>query len=281
MSKPYITVLSHSGGLQSQNILDRVFEGEIEKPFNFVVLNANPGMERRQTRELINYNRERCAEHGIDYITAQGPNLYSDVVNSRFNGSTRLDNPPFWTKDELGKRGKLKQKCTYFYKIAPMDRALRHYLSQKHGVSWNTKRIREGFVEKWIGFAYDEWHRCSESDVKYIKFRFPLVEMKVEKAHCAGWYLQRKRPVPVRSVCNACFANGLDHFKEMYENEPEDWAQAVACDNALETWKGRITQQEVFVSSSLIRLRDLPAMNFGADSEDMSEHHCNSGVCFL
>lgn len=279
--KPYITVLSHSGGVQSQLLLEMVLCGEIEKPFNFVVLNANPGMERRKTRLLIEENRRRCAEAGIDYITAQGPNLFNDIVNTQFDGSTRLDNPPYWTKDENGKRGRLMQKCTHHYKIAPMDRALRHYLSRKHGVSWNTKRIRPGFVEKWIGFAHDEWHRCSESDVKYIRFRYPLIERKMDKAKCVGWFLKNNRPLPVRSVCNGCFANGLAMFKEMYETEPEDWTQAVACDNALESWKGRIAQQEVFVSASLVRLRDLPAINFGMEDEDMSEHHCNSGVCFV
>ena len=306
-SKPYITVLSHSGGRQSQLILEMVLCGEIEKPFNFVVLNANPGMERRKTRLLIENNRERCHEAGIDYITAQGPNLFNDIVNTRFNGATRMVNPPYWTKEvipahqeevinreggkeilevpETIKRGKLRQQCTEHYKIAPMDRALRHYLSVKHGISWNTTRLRPGLVEKWIGFAHDEWHRCSSSGRGYIVETYPLIELKMTKAHCVGWFLKKNMEVPtevpIGSVCNGCFANGLKLFKEMYETEPEDWAQAVACDNALEAWKGRITKQEVFVSSSLVRLRDLPAINFGLEDEDMSEHHCNSGVCFL
>jgi hypothetical protein len=258
-----------------------VLRGEIEKPFRFLVLNADPGMEDSRTEDTVGTKRERCAAMGIDIITAQGPDLYHDLVNSRFDGSTRIDNPPYWTRDANGKRGKLKQKCTNYYKIAPMDRALRHYMSRKHGVKWNTTHLRPGLVEKWIGFAHDEWHRCSESDVGYIRFRFPLIERKMDKAQCVGWYLKRGLKVPVRSVCNACFANGLNHFREMHAHRPADWAQAVAVDNALETWKGRITEEEVFVSASLVRLRDLPAMNFGAEDEDMAEHHCNSGVCFL
>lgn len=308
MSKPYITVLSYSGGVQSHLLLEMVLCGEIEKPFNFVVMNANPGMEDSRTYHFVNRARERCADAGIDFITAQGPNLYSDLVNSRFDGATRLDNPPYWTKQiipahreevevtinsegdtektwedvpETVKRGRLKQKCTEHYKLAVMDRALRHYLSRKHGISWNTKRLRLGLVEKWIGFAHDEWHRCSGSDVDYINLRFPLIELKMDKAKCVGWYMKRNLAIPPRSVCNACFANGLLHFKDMYINRPEDWDQAVAVDNALETWKGRITKEEVFVSSSLIRLRDLPSIDFGLEDEDMSEHHCNSGVCFV
>lgn len=281
MTKPFISVLSYSGGRQSQLLLEMVLCGELEKPLRFVVLNANPGMERKKTKPFVEDARRRCAEAGIDFITAQGPNLYYDLVNSQFDGATRIDNPPYYTKDENGKKGRLKQKCTAHYKIAPMDRALRHYMSRKHGVQWNTKRLRPGLVEKWIGLAADEKDRCSESDVGYITLRFPLIEMEMTKLKCVGWFLKHNRPLPIGSVCNACFANGLKTFEEMHRTEPEDWEQAVAVDNALESWKGRITNEEVFVSSSLIRLRDLPARNFGMFEEDLQDAQCNSGVCFV
>ncbi len=67
------------------------------------------------------------------------------------------------------------------------------------------------------------------------------------------------------------------------EDGPDDWQKAVEVDNAVEQWKKLgITEQEVFVSRSLIRLRDLPAMNFGDGKDDIPEEmHCNSGVCFV
>lgn len=278
----FITVLSHSAGRQSHMLLEMVLRGEIEKPFRFVVINSDPGMEDSRTYAFVRESRRRCQAAGIDYITASGPNLWVDIVNSVNNGATRIENPPFWVKKEDGSRGALSQKCTGHYKIAPMDRALRHYMAQKHGVQWNTKRIRAGLVEKWIGFAADEWHRCSESTQKYIVLRFPLIDRKIDKAMCAGYYLKHGIAMPPRSVCAACFSNGLAYFKEMYETRPLDWEKAVDVDNAVETGNDRgITQYPVFVSASLIRLRDMPAMNFGMEDEDLTEHHCNSGVCFL
>ncbi len=276
----FLSVLNYSAGVQSTCLLEMVLRGEIEKPLRFLVMNSNPGMEDKRSYWMIREYRKRCREAGIDIITAPGGNLYTDIANFEFSGNNRLDNPPYWTKNEDGSRGRLRQRCTGFYKIEPMKRALRRYISQKHGIS--TDCLRPGLVESWIGFGADEWHRCSESNVQYITLRYPLIEMGMDRAKVAGWYLERGISMPPRSVCNACFANGLSHFKEMYHERPDDWDQAVEVDNAVEQWKSLgLTEQQVYVSGSLIRLRDMPAMNFGFEDEDMTEHHCNSGVCFL
>lgn len=213
-------------------------------------------------------------------LIAPGPDLYRDIVNLPFSGRKRIDNPPYWTKNEDGSRGKLKQGCTQHYKIAPIRTELRRYLAQKHGVSQGC--LRAGMVETWVGFAQDEWHRCSESDVQYITFRYPLIDLKMDRAQVAGYFLKNEIPLPSRSVCLACFSNGLDHYRDMHANRPADWERAVEVDDAVAQWQRLgITKQEVFVSPTLIRLRDLPTINFGAEDENMEEHHCNSGVCFL
>lgn len=276
----FITALSHSGGVQSQFVLEMILRGEWERPFRLVVLNADPGMEDSRTYRFVRDTRRRCQAAGIDYITANGPSLYADLVNMISNGAKRIDNPPFWVKKPDGKVGQLIQGCTQIYKIAPMRRALRNYLATKYGVTNGV--LRSGFVDMWIGFAADEWHRCSESDVNYIRNTFPIIEQKWDRAMIEGWFLNTGTPKPPRSVCAACFSNGLDYFEEMYRERPEDWEKAVDVDNAVEKWHlCGITDYPVFVSKSLIRLRDMPAMNFGTDREDLSEHHCNSGVCFL
>jgi hypothetical protein len=257
-----------------------VLRGDIEKPRRFVVMTADPGMEGPSSHRVARSYRARCAEAGIDVITAPGPNLYNDLVSLPSTGRTRIDNPPFWTKGLDGKRGKLRQGCTEHYKIDPMKREIRRWMAQRHGIS--AGMLRAGLVESWIGFASDEWHRCSESETAYITFRFPLIERKMDKAACVGYFLKHDLPIPRRSVCLACFANGLDYYADLYANDRDSWERAVEVDNAVEKWKALgITEQEVFVSASLTRLRDLPAINFGKEREDMTEHHCNSGVCFL
>lgn len=112
--------------------------------------------------------------------------------------------------------------------------------------------------------------------------RFPLVEEKITKADCLAGFERWGIAPPPRSVCVACFANGLGYFRDMYRERPADWQKAVEVDNAVEQWNKRgITEQEVFVSRSLIRLRDMPAMGFGQDDPALEEQHCNSGACFI
>lgn len=276
----FITALSHSAGRQSHMLLEMILRGIIERPFRFVVLNADPGMEDSRTYEFVREARRRCHSIGIDYITASGPDLWVDLVNMVSNGAHRIDNPPFWCKKPDGKRGKLTQGCTQHYKIAPMRVALRKYIATKYNIAH--AELRPGLVEMMIGFAADEWHRCSESDVAYIKNSFPFVDAKMDRKEIDRQYDILGIPTPPRSVCAACFSNGLEYFKDMHGERPNDWEKAVDVDNAVEHWHTRgITDYPVFVSASLLRLRDMPAMNFGMEDEDLSEHHCNSGSCFL
>jgi len=256
-----------------------VLRGLLPRPKAFIVLNANPGMENSASLELVEKSATRCAEAGIPFITAEGPNLYSDLLNNA--KMSRLDNPPYWTKNRTtGKRGRLSQGCTQEYKIAPMRRALRLYLHRTFGVSLETRRPPN--VEMWIGFTEDETKRIKPCDVKYVTFRYPLIELGYNKEKLAGFYLQHSLETPARSVCNACFSNGLAFFEDMYWNRDADWEQAVAVDESVRDLRHLGITDEVFVSGALVPLKDLPKLSFLKDDQNKyKEHRCNSGVCFL
>lgn len=280
--KPILTTLSYSAGVQSHAILEMVLRGHIEKPDPFLVLNADPGMEDSRSYEFVAKAKKRCLEAGIDFITAEGPNLYEDLcdLGRGLWVDSRIDNPPYWTKNkETGKIGRMRQTCTPAYKITPMRRALRLYLNDKFGISLVTKRLP--LVETWIGFALDESSRCSESDVKYIELSFPLIEQGMDRFKVEGYYLQHGIEKPPRSVCVACFANGLSHFEDMYMNRPDDWDKAVAVDEAVRDMSQVGIKDEVYVSSTCVPLKDLPGMRFKKQDADYREHRCNSGACFL
>lgn len=151
------------------------------------------------------------------------------------------------------------------------------------GISLVTKRIPR--VDVWIGFAADEAGRVSEKKTskgpKYLNLRYPLVERGITKAKMIGYYLTHNIPRPCRSVCCACYANGLAYFEDMYLNRPNDWAKAVMVDDSVRDLTQIGIKGQVFVSSTCIPLRDLPAMRFRQGAEDYREHRCNSGVCFI
>lgn len=279
-NEPLLTVLNYSGGQQSTCLLEMVLRDELEIPENFVVLNADPGMENSETYKHVSAMRERCELHNIHFETVEGPNLYSDILASVAEGWSRVDNPPYWTKAESGKRGRLRQKCTQVYKIAPMDRAIRRILNKRFGISLETRRPGVNIVEKWIGFAYDEVSRIKPSDKQYIYFKYPLIDRKMRKEDVKNYFFDRQIKTPPRSVCNACFANGLDFLRDMYLNRPMDWEQAVRIDNAIRDWGSVNVKDEVYVSATLQSLVDLAKADFILEGEDMDKWSCDSGYCF-
>lgn len=131
MKTPVLTVLNFSGGKQSSALLWMVLLGVLPKPANFVVLNADPGMEAQETYCYVAMMFETCRKAGIECRTVAGPNLYEDLLSLKRSNRTRFDNPPYWTKGTDGKRGRLMQCCTQHYKIRPMDREIRRILERR------------------------------------------------------------------------------------------------------------------------------------------------------
>jgi len=285
MSKPLLTILSYSGGKQSSAILWMVILGIIEKPQNFVVLNADPGMENSGTYEYIKMMKTKMSENNIEFYIVDGPNLYEDLINLKETKKKRIDNPAYWTKNkETGSKGRLRQSCTYHYKIQPMDKIIRKILEERFNISKRRKRIGENIVEKWIGFTYSEIQRVKPSPRKYFYFKYPLIDMEMSNQDVLDFFEQYNLSIPPRSVCNACFANGLNTLKEMYHNRPNDWKQAIEIDESIRNMSQVGIRDEVYVSNTLYSLTELAKNNFFFDNDEKDleeDYSCDSGYCFV
>lgn len=281
IQKEKLICLSYSAGVQSHCILEMLLRGDIQQPKNLLILNADPGMENSDSYLFVEKSKKRCLEKNIPFLTARGPNLFDDLVNFKQKGLKRLDHPPLWTKKKNGQRGRLKQCCTRFYKIEAMHRALRQYLNEKFNISLITRNPgRYVEVEMWIGFSLDESYRCKNSLMKFVNFKYPLIDLKLNKEDIEKYYLLNGIEKPPRSVCNACFANGLSFFEDMYRNRPDDWDQAVLVDESIRDLSSVGIKEECYVSSSLIPLKDLPGLNFKKFDGDYHNFKCNAGVCY-
>jgi 3'-phosphoadenosine 5'-phosphosulfate sulfotransferase (PAPS reductase)/FAD synthetase len=279
--EPKLTVLNFSAGTQSSVLLWMVLRGEIQIPENFIVLQADPGMENSDTYRYSEMMRGLCKTAQVPYFVAPGPSLYQDLVELSNTDKSRLDNPPYWTKNEKGKVGRLKHKCTYTYKIAPMDRFIRRYLEEQFGISSKSKRMGEGIVEKWIGFGYDEVLRIKPPNRKYVRFCFPLIDLGWDRDKVNEYYTENNLPKPPRSVCNACFANGVSFLKEMYQSRPKDWRQAVEVDKAVRDWSQIGINDTVFVSPTAKPLEQLAEEGFPGSEDNHDDDSCTSGYCFI
>lgn len=276
---PILVCLSFSAGSQSTAILEMVLRGELDRPDRFIVLCADPGMEDSRSLVIRKYMLERCQAQGISCKVVAGGDLFKDVIEGCRTGE-RIDSPPLWTVDDAGKVGQLNQQCTQAYKIRPIKREVRKELT-----AMGVKSLTDGCVEQWIGFAYDERRRVKPPDARYIQFRYPLIDRKLTRRDVSAMYRRWGIDEPPTSVCNACFANGLDKFRWMYENDKAGWRQAVEFDNALRGPNGVPgVKGTCYVSRTCLPLEELAALGFELPKEYRStkvDYSCDSGFCFL
>lgn len=272
--------LAYSGGKASEALLWMILRGEIIPPAPLIVTCANPGMEHPTTHVHTSLMEERCKKAGIPFLRSNR-SLYDEILAAKKLGKTRFDSPGFYTKNrETGKVGKMVQKCTKEYKIAPMDRLARGWMDANMGISKKTKRLGEKVLQKWIGFSYDEWHRIKDHPCpKYVCFDYPLVNAKITTADILAYFKANGLSIPPRSVCNGCFANDADHFKDLHDNWPTAWHQAVAVDDEVRDWSQFGIRDDVFVFSGCIPLLELAALGFKHTSK--VENRCHTGHCFI
>lgn len=282
--RPKLTVLNFSGGTGSGCLAEMILNGDIPRPDHpLIVLNADPGMENSQTYVYVAEMRARFEAFGIPFITVKR-NLYAELLALKASGATRFDTPPFWTKNrKTGKKGRLLQKCTGAYKVAPMDRAIRAWMQANLGISAKSKRLGENIVRKWIGFSQDEWTRIKESKQKYVYMDYPLIDRRMTKTDIRTYFLKINRPLPPRSVCNACYANDVAFFKNMAATRAVDFEQACKVDDEIRDLRHIGVEDECYVSSTLIGLRELAARGFVLPAEVLEQdaEMCHSGHCFV
>lgn len=126
--------------------------------------------------------------------------------------------------------------------------------------------------------------RIKEDGHKYIYYDYPLIDRHFKKADIAAYFKINGLQLPPRSVCNACYANDVAHFKKMCDERPDEfWGEAVLVDDAIRDLTQIGIRDECFVSSTLIPLRTLAEFNFVLPPKviEESDQLCHSGHCFV
>lgn len=164
--------------------------------------------------------------------------------------------------------GMTRRQCTSEYKIKPIKRAVRELLGYPHPTS-----VPGGvFAEQWVGISRDEIGRAKDSDVRYARNTFPLLDLDGAADGRQGWtradclrYLTangfKKTP---KSACVGCSFHGNRQWREMRDERPEEWADAVEfdrairADNARANANGKTLLGEAYLHSSRLPLDQAP-----------------------
>lgn len=138
--------------------------------------------------------------------------------------------PRLATRDE--REGMGRRQCTSEYKLGPINRKVRELLGAK---APDFRSVQRGRVAvQWIGFSTDEVHRVNDRpENRYTEKRYPLLELGMSRKDCERWLNAAGWGDTAKSACIGCPFHGNRHWREMRDNRPDEWADAVDFDRRI------------------------------------------------
>jgi hypothetical protein len=213
-------VISLGAGVQSTALTLMSAHGEFGTPPKLAVF-ADTGWEPEYVYKHLDWLEDELQRlSGMRIIRASAGDIRHDLVEFAAGRGRRYASPPLY----IGNRGMLRRQCTREYKIEPIARALR-------AEGYGPKRP----VEQWLGISLDEVVRMKPSRVAWTKTRWPLIERRITRAACLEWLEDRGYPKPAKSSCVGCPYRSDAGWRDLRDNHPAEWADAVAVDRAIRT----------------------------------------------
>jgi hypothetical protein len=230
---PTLRLLSLGAGVQSTTLLLLAAEGRLPKLDGAIF--ADTGWEPAAVyTHLDRLEREVAQPAGIPIYRVTAGNIRSDALDP----AHRFASMPLFTINADGSRGMGRRQCTDEYKRKKIKKQARQLLGYPH-----PQPMPRGVIaEQWIGISRDEIGRAKDSGIQYLRSRFPLLDLTWGSADGReGWtrtdcmrYLRSRgwRSTP-RSACVGCPYRSNREWREMRDQRPAEWADAVAFDHAL------------------------------------------------
>lgn len=216
---PNLRIISLGAGVQSTTLLLMAVEGQIEKPDCAIF--ADTGWEPQAVYDHLNWLDTVSEAAGIPMYRVTAGNLRDDALQ---NGTKRSASIPLYVRNQDGDDGKLRRQCTQEYKVAPIQRKIRDLVG---GTVRGTK------TELWMGISLDEVQRMKPSRVKYIRHRWPLIEHRMTRSDCLQWLERHGYHRPPRSSCIGCPFHDNRYWRQLKNESPHEWQDAVAFDQAI------------------------------------------------
>lgn len=257
-------ILSLGAGVQSTAVLLMSHIGELPKLDAAVF--ADTGWEPKAVYDHLAW-LESISSVPI-YRVSQG-NIRADALNPE----SRFASMPLFVKNANGTKGMIRRQCTSDYKIKPIRRKVRELL-QASG---------EKVAEQWFGISLDEVQRMRDSDVRYQRNVYPLIERRMTRQDCLRWMASHEFPTPPKSACIGCPFHGDAQWRALRDVDPAEWDDAVAFDAAIRDGNVRIGKEgmrgQVFLHSSL---KPLPLVDLSTPKDhgqdDLFGNECE-GMC--
>lgn len=266
---PTLRLLSLGAGVQSTVLALMAAAGTL--PGLDGAIFADTGWEPRRVYDHLDRLSDVLKGAGIPLYRVSKGNLRNDALDPHHRNASVpyfVRNPPYMVKepaawaacdhrgspsaDECGacgpdgmtpaawrdrpatlaeREGMGRRQCTSEYKLAPINRKVRELLG---AAPPDFRRVPRGRVaEQWIGFSADEIGRVTDPRVSYLKHRYPLLDLGMDRAACERWLAAAGWGEVAKSACIGCPYHGNRQWRDLRDNHPDEWADAVAFDAAI------------------------------------------------
>jgi len=223
-------VLSLGAGVQSTTLLLMAAENMLEHQLDAAIF-ADTGYEPQAVYDHLNKIEKEIAEPaGIPIYRVTAGNIREDALSVEHGFASM----PLFVRKPDGSKGMARRQCTNEYKVAPIKRKIRELLGAEVLESGFVGRVKKGEqVEQWIGISLDEVHRAKDSNVNYIKNVFPLLDKKMTRKDCLSVLEKYGFGQTPKSACIACPFRTDEQWRDMKENAPGEFWDAVNFDRQM------------------------------------------------
>lgn len=219
-------ILSLGAGVQSTTLALMACDGTL--PGLDAAIFADTGWEPKAVYEQVDRLRVEFDRAGIPFFRVSKGNLREDSINP----THRFASVPYFVRNPDGSDGMGRRQCTAEYKLAPIMRYTRLLLG---AAPPNYRTVKRGRVaEQWIGFSTDEIHRVDDKQqVRYAYKRYPLLDLGMSRKDCERWLKAAGWGHTAKSACIGCPFHGNAQWRDLRDNRPDEWADAVDFDRAI------------------------------------------------
>ncbi|MEY9876292.1 hypothetical protein ABH931_005802 [Streptacidiphilus sp. MAP12-33] len=232
--EPAHRILSLGAGVQSTTLLLLSAIGEL--PTLDYAIFADTGWEPAAVYRHLD-EVERLVPHpaNIPILRVSSGNIRADALDP----GHRFASMPLYILNKDGSSGMTRRQCTGEYKIKPIKREVRRIL----GYPYPARVPRGVYVEQWIGISTDEFHRAKDSDVKYTRHSFPLIDLGLSRQDCLKLLADHGWESTPKSACLGCPFHGNAQWRQIRDGSPEEWADVVEFDAAIRAGNARANSE--------------------------------------
>lgn len=238
MSAPRLTLLSLGAGVQSTALLILSARGDLPKLDGAIF--SDTGWEPKAVYEhLDRIEREVATPAGIPIHRVTSGNIREDALDP----THRFASMPLYILNRDGSPGMTRRQCTSEYKLKPIKRKVRELLGYPHPI-----RVPKGtYVEQWIGISTDERDRAIDKDtgelktgdVNYARNRYPLLDLGMSRDQCRALLTATGFGSTPKSACVGCPFHTNAQWRDLRNNHPDEFADAVEFDAAIRAGNAR------------------------------------------